>query len=152
MQEKIVISNSIMGLLETILSLFGRHGKKPESEEEAKLRWQQKQEEMGAFEYDAEGFSYPFESGTSLVRWAEVDRIVGYRLDLFTIDEMCLELHVKDRAIRFSESTPGWYRFLGELRTVFPVIRENWDWEVTIPPFATNYTVLYERKDGGLFG
>jgi len=119
---------------------------------ESELRWKELQEERGAFVYEEDGFSYPFENGTSQIRWAEVERVIGYTLDLFTVDEICLELHVRDRAIRFTESTPGWYPFLDRLRTVFPVIRENWDWGVAKPPFATNYTVLYEREDAGLFG
>ena len=116
------------------------------------LRWKKLQEERGAFDYDADGFSYPFENGASQIRWSEVERVIGYKLDLFTVDEICLELHVGDRAIRFSESTPGWYQFLDRLRTVFPVIRENWDWEVAMPAFTGNYTVLYERENADLYG
>jgi hypothetical protein len=79
-----------------------------------------------------------------------VDRIVGYKLDLFTVDEICIELHIGDRAVRFNESTPGWYQLLERLRRVFPSIPEGWDWDVTLPAFATNYTVLYEREGGEL--
>lgn len=122
------------------------------SEQEAKLRWQRLQGEIGSFDYDEEGFSYPFETGTSVVRWREVDRIVGYKLDLFTADEVCIELHVGDRAIRFSESTPGWYQFLGRLKKVFPAIPDGWDWDVARQAFAANYTVLYEREGGDLPG
>ena len=116
------------------------------SEAEAKVRWQRMQEDVGAFEYDAEGFSYPFENGTSMIRWAEVDRIVGYKLDMFTVDEICIELHVGDRAIRFSESTAGWYQFQERLRNVFPDIRKDWELDVAMPAFETIYIVLYERR------
>jgi len=119
---------------------------------DSELRWKKLQEDVGAFVYEEDGFSYPFENGASQIRWLEVERVIGYTLDLFTVDEICLELHVRDRAIRFSESTPGWYHFLDRLRTVFPVIRENWDWEVAMPAFGRNYTVLYERENAGLYG
>lgn len=135
-------------LLRFILALFGWWPRR--SEEEAKLRWQQLQGEVGSFDYDEEGFSYPFETGTSVVRWKEVDRIAGYKLDLFTADELCIELHVGDRAIRFSESTPGWYQLLERLKKVFPAIPEGWDWDVTRQASAANYTVLYEREGGDL--
>lgn len=137
-------------LLRSILGLFGWRPRL--SEEEAKRRWEQRQGEVGAFDYDEEGFSYPFETGTSVVRWTEVDRIVGYKLDLFTTDEICIELQVGDRAIRFSESTPGWFQFLGRLKSVFPSIPDGWDWDVAKPSFATNYMVLYEREGGDLPG
>jgi hypothetical protein len=128
-------------------------GRRPRlSEEEARRRWLQLQGEVGAFDYDEEGFSYPFETGTSVVRWAEVDRIVGYKMDLFTLDEICVELLVGDRAIRFSESTPGWYPFLTRLKSVFPSIPNGWDWDVMMPALTGNYTVLYERKSFRLPG
>jgi hypothetical protein len=79
-----------------------------------------------------------------------VDRIVAYKLDLFAVDEICVELHIGDRAVRFTESTPGWYQFLERLRKVFPSIPDGWDWDVARPAFATNYTVLYEREGGEL--
>jgi len=137
-------------LLWSILGLFGWRPRR--SEEEARLRWQRLQEEIGSFDYDEEGFSYPFETGTTVVRWADVDRIVGYKLDLFAGDELCIELHIGDRAIRFIESTPGWYQFLGRLKGVFPAIPDGWDWDVARPAFAANYTVLYEREGGDLPG
>jgi len=118
--------------------------------EEVRLRWEQLQNDIGAFDYDEGGFSYPFESGSSVVQWAEVDRIVGYKLDLFTTDEICLELHVGDRVIRFSESTRGWYQFMKRLKVIFPGIPNGWDWDVVKRPFASNYTVLFEREGGDL--
>lgn len=140
-----------MGLLDTILYLFRRPRKKPSQlSEEAKLRFGKLQNDIGAFDYDEGGFSYPFESGTSLIRWPDVNRIIGYKLDLFTTDEICIELHVGDRAIRFSESTPGWYQFVARLQKVFPTIPKGWDMDIMVPPFATNYTVLFEREGGDL--
>jgi len=118
--------------------------------EEARLRFEKRQQDLGAFDYAAEGFSYPFENGASLTLWADVDRIIGYRLDLFTEDEVCVELHVRDRAIRFSESTPGWYQFLARLQEKFPAIPKGWELTIMQPPFAPNYTFLYEREGGSL--
>lgn len=136
--------------MQVIMGMFGRRWRRQKSKEKARLRWEQLQEEIGAFDYEEGGFSYPFENGASVVRWAEVDRIVGYRLDLMTVDEICIELHIGDRAIRFIESTPGWYQFMKRLKAIFPAIPNGWDWDVVKRPFAANYTVLYEREGGDL--
>ena len=134
-----------------LAAIFGfRPRGRSKSNEEARLRWERRQAEIGAFDYDEEGFYFPFEGGGGLVRWAEVDRIVAYKLDVFASDEICVELHVDDRAIRFAESTPGWYQFLERLRKVFPGVPEGWDWDVARPSFAFNYTFLYEREGGEL--
>lgn len=130
---------------------FRRRKKQPaQLSEDARLRFEKLQQDPGAFEYEAEGFSYPFESGATLTLWADVDRIVGYKLDLFTVDEICVELHVGDRAIRFSESTPGWYRFLARLQEKFPMIPKGWDLTIMQPLSTPNYTFLYERDGGRL--
>jgi len=115
------------------------------AQEDAKQRWQRLQDDIGAFEYEEQCFHYPFENGASVIHWADVNRIVGYKLDLMTTDEICLELHIGDRAVRFSESTPGWYQFLDRLQVVFPTIPRGWDLDIIQPPMATNYTFLYER-------
>ncbi|HLZ86469.1 MAG TPA: hypothetical protein VKQ52_04500, partial [Puia sp.] len=43
-------------------------------------------------------------------------------------------------------------QLLDRIKMVFPAIPDGWDWDVAMPPFATNYTVLYEREARGLPG
>ncbi len=117
---------------------------------ESAVRWKRLQEDIGPFVYEEDGFSYPFASGYGKIRWAEVDRIVGYKADLLTTDEIYLGIYCKEWYCQFSESTPGWYPFIDRLKLAFPAIPDGWDWDVAMPPFATNFTVLYERNGRGL--
>jgi hypothetical protein len=111
------------------------------------LRWQKLQEDLGKFVYEGDGFTYPFNKQISKLRWADIERLVVYKLDLFATDEICLNIFSDGRKITWSESTPGWYQFIAKLQLIFPAIPDNWDGKIVKPPFAANYTVLYERED-----
>ncbi len=116
-------------------------------EAERALRLKQLQEDTGGFVYEDDGFSYPFKDEVGIVRWADIERIVGYKADSLTADDICMDLFWKDWRWTITEDTPGWYRFLAKLKEIFPTIPDNWDGQMMHPPFATNYTVLYERED-----
>jgi hypothetical protein len=62
-------------------------------------------------------------------------------------DEICMDIFSGEWKVTFSESVQGWYQLLAKLKMVFPSIPDNWDGQIRQPPFATNYTVLYERED-----
>jgi len=117
------------------------------AEAEQALRWQQRQEDPGKFEYGEDGFSYPYKDGPEKIKWTEIERIVAYKEDRITFDEMCLDLFWKGQKWTITEETPGWYQFLKRLVTAFPTIPDNWDGQIAQPPFATSFTVLYERQD-----
>lgn len=38
----------------------------------------------------------------------DVDQLVAYKVDLFTVDEIYLELVYGDHQITITEETPGW--------------------------------------------
>ncbi len=114
---------------------------------ERALRWQQLQDDPGKFIYEADGFRYPFKERDEKLNWSAIERIVAYKEDWMTVDEICLDILSGGWTITFSESLPGWYQLLIKLKQVFPAIPENWDGEIIQPAFATNYTVLYERED-----
>jgi hypothetical protein len=67
-----------------------------------------------------------------------------------TTDEICLDISTNGWKITYSESVPGWYQFVAKLKQAFPAIPDNWDGQIMQPPFATNYTVLYEREERGM--
>lgn len=117
------------------------------TEAEKALRWQLLQEDMGEFVFEEDGFRYPFKEHAEKLKWADIERIVAYKLDLMATDEVCVELFSGNWKITFSESLPGWYQFVKKLNMAFPSLPDDWDWQITKPPFATNYTVLYERED-----
>ena len=115
--------------------------------EDPNLRWQRLQADMGKFIYEEEGIVYPFTDGTQKIKWTEIERIAGYKADLMTTDEIRMDIQWKGLSWTLTEETPGWYQLLKRLAVAFPSIPEGWDWDIVQPPFATNYTVLYERED-----
>lgn len=117
------------------------------TEAEKALRWQQLQEDLGEFVYEEDGFRYPFKEHDEKLKWTDIERIVAYKPDLMTMDELCVELFSGNWKITYSESLPGWYQFVKKLNMAFPSLPDDWDWRIIQPPFATNYTVLYERED-----
>ena len=119
----------------------------PLTEAEKSLLRQQLREEMGQFIYEEDGFRYPFKEHDDKLKWSSVERIVAYKLDLVATDEICLDILSDGWKITYTESLAGWYVLLAKLKEAFPAIPDNWYVQVMHSPFATNYTVLYERED-----
>lgn len=136
-----------MGLYRKITSLFlPSKTTDPLTEEEKNLRWQWLQQDMGEFVFEEDGFRYPFKERDEKLKYSDIDRISGYKLDLMTTDEICMDIFVGEWKITFSESDRGWYQLQTRLKTAFPSIPDNWDVQIMQPPFATTFTVLYERE------
>ena len=85
------------------------------SEAERALRLKQLQEEQGEFQYEEDGFSYSFKEGVEKISWAAIERIVAYKADQLTTDEICLDVFWKDWKWTITEDTPGWYIFVVKL-------------------------------------
>ncbi len=95
------------------------------------------------------GFTVEIDNSPLEVQWQAIRAITAYKLDLFAVDEICMELEAGDSIIRFSESVAGWDEFIEKMQVVFPVIDKEWCRKVASPPFATNHTILYERNSDG---
>jgi hypothetical protein len=138
-----------MNFYRKIISLFqpssSSKGSARSSEADSPMDLDKLREDMGGFIFEADGFRYPFKEGLDKFNWSEVERIVAYKLDRMTTDEICLDLVANDWQATYTEMTPGWYQFLEKLESVFPTIPPDWDAKIALPPFATNYTVLWER-------
>ncbi len=142
------VALATMSFYKKLASLFVRSSTTASlTEVEKNLRWRRLQDDVGQFIYEDDGFRYPFKDHDEKLNWADVERITGYKMDLMTTDEICMEIFSGDWKYSFSESTPGWYQLLVKLKIVFPSIPDNWDGKIMLPPFATNFTVLYERED-----
>ena len=82
------------------------------------------------------------------LRWHEVERVVSYKRDLFTVDEILVAFEYRGVAgepmtFIVSEECPGFPEFMTALRVAFPTIPEDWYSRVMQPAFATNLTVLF---------
>jgi hypothetical protein len=98
-------------------------------------------------ELTADGFEVrPHESSTveAALRWDEIQRIRTYKLDLLTVDCICL---LFERAaappIQISEEWNGFVALMEEMRLRFPGIPADWYESVMQPPFERNEATLY---------
>jgi hypothetical protein len=101
---------------------------------------------LGIFEYEHDSFTISLKSGKRKIIWKEIERLEAYKRDLLTIDQVCLDFVLAQTVITISEDSEGFRPFINKLQEQFPAIEKDWDWEITQPPFATNFMVLYERK------
>ncbi len=80
--------------------------------------------------------------------WVQVDRIVAYKKDCLTVDQIRFEFQLCDgRTLIVTEDMQGWKELITELPNWlagFPAESE-WFPRIAQPPFATNLCVLYER-------
>jgi hypothetical protein len=104
--------------------------------------------DIGIFEYYNTGFIVHFENNVIKIEWLSIKALVGYKVDLFTVDEICLDIFYEiEKQIRITEETKGWYIFLEKLQIQFPQIKKHWEIEIAFPAFETNLTLLYEFEN-----
>lgn len=73
----------------------------------------------------------------------DITKVVGYKRDLITVDEVRLDLTFRSGAqISVSEDQPGFAALVGSLCSAFPSI-SGWEQKIVGPAFAANCTVLY---------
>jgi hypothetical protein len=93
----------------------------------------------------ADGFDIITGDGTQQIQWLDIQKIVAYKLDLFTNDEICMEIMLVQDSVTISEEIIGWPAFSAAVLEHFPSIPKDWEGVIAQPAFATNYTVLYEQ-------
>ena len=81
------------------------------------------------------------------MRWEKIHRIVTYKIDLLTYDEIRVQLEGSDGSvIVVTEESPGFASFMAELVHRYPSA-SDWHAKVSQPAFAENWTVLYESNE-----
>lgn len=108
--------------------------------------WHIRQTELGVFSYKETGFEIDLKTEVHSIKWTDIERILVYKADLLTIDEICMEILYDNRTIVITEETRGWYQFIDRLKSILPV-KDNWEAEVLKSPFEYNLTTVYERID-----
>src|SRR5215217_8011152 len=83
-----------------------------------------------------------------MFHWAQAERVVAYKVDLVTTDEILVAFEYRDAAgglmtFDVAEECPGFAEFRTALARAFPGIDTDWYAHVMKPAFATNLTVLY---------
>ena len=138
-----------MKTLQKILNFFSpdRTRKHYQISEESQKAFDIKYNDLGKFTYEDDGFNFQFKSKKQKIRWTEIERLIAYKQDLMTTDEICIDIVFNNWQTTITEETPGWYQFVERTKFIFPDIPKNWDSEIVYPAFSTNFTILYQRAD-----
>lgn len=100
----------------------------------------------GVFEYNSDGFIVVYEDITQRIKWNDITQINVYKIDQFAFDRIDMEIVYGDKCFSISEELPGWYQFVLKTKGIFPSIPKDWDDTIVQPPFATNYTTIFNRE------
>jgi len=106
---------------------------------------QERYNDLGIFNFYENGFSFTINEIRSEKKWNEIEEINVYKKDILTIDLICMDIFFKETYIMFSEDTPGWYHLVAKLKEVFNHIPKDWDNDIILPPFETNFKTIYKR-------
>ena len=99
------------------------------------------------FTFEEDGFVYPFRSGRAKIKWTEIERLEGYKRDRMTVDDICMDVTWNGWKATFSEEMPGWKELQKKVSEIFPDVTADWERKIMRTPFATTYTILYDRAD-----
>jgi len=82
------------------------------------------------------------------VKWREVKRVFTYKVDCCSYDVIWLafETYDSERVVHVSEDAEDFSELMQALGRVFPEIDPEWYIKVMQPPFAENFTILFERR------
>jgi len=107
---------------------------------------QKSKKENRLIELNEIGFKVTHNNRISLVEWSSIDKTIAYKVDLLTIDEMCIEIDYFDKRLLITEECKGWRVFLSELIIRIPTIDTEWEEKIIKPAFERNETELYNRN------
>ena len=82
------------------------------------------------------------------VRWASVRRVIAYKRDLWTTDEICVLFESDDGSGRqeVSEEWPGFADLFGVMEKELG-ISPGWYMEIMMPPFEPTPRLLFDRAE-----
>ncbi len=103
-------------------------------------------EDPGAFQYDKAGFTLSYNGLSARIFWSDITQINAFKTDLENIDRIEMEIHCGDDIFTIQEELPGWFQFVRQTKAVFPDIPQDWDIRIMNPPFAANFTTLYDQE------
>lgn len=126
--------------------LFRHHPQRPVTNSNSGKTFEERYQDLGAFQYDAAGFTITYEDFRKHLRWDEITQINVYKVDKLTVDEISMDIVYGDVYFSLNEELPGWYQFVLKTKEIFPTIPKDWDTAIIQPPFATNFRTIYERN------
>jgi hypothetical protein len=102
----------------------------------------------GFFEYTENGFKNSVELNNESYKWEEIQTVYGYKVDLLTYDEICIDVYTIDQKnFTITESTGGWFQFISRLSKNIKSIEIDWYVKIANPAFEKNLTLLYDKQN-----
>jgi hypothetical protein len=145
-----ILARFKLTILKKILTIFSVAGKSSihyKSKEVIEIKFHYLDNESETFVNENDYFIFQFIQGHEKIKWVDIERLIAYKADLMTVDEIRMDIIYNNQQITITEETPGWDQFVTKTKAAFPSIQKNWDFKIIQPPFATNLIVLYERVD-----
>ena len=93
-----------------------------------------------------DGFEIVVNENKTIIKWSFIHKLIGYKVDLFTIDEICLHIEFDNKTALVTEDYLGWREFMSELLNQFPSINKNWEGTIAKSAFKRNETKLFDKK------
>ena len=85
------------------------------------------------------------------MNWLEIEEVSTYKIDLLTYDEIVIDIKCKDIKFTIDEDSKFWNEMVSNLCLFFPMIDNKWYGNVAQPPFASNYTIIYQNHFNKLY-
>lgn len=83
------------------------------------------------------------------VRWSDIKKIITYKYDLFTTDDICVGFLAEKDAEMWLEINKDWDGFpvaTNRMESLFTSIPKDWFHSVMVPAFERKETVLWESS------
>lgn len=122
--------------------LFGRKKQRTSSTQQS---FDEQYTALGVFAYTEDGFVISDEKRSITIAWTEITKINVFKKDLVVYDLVMMEIVCGVSALVINEESPGWYQFVIKTKEVFPSTPQDWDIKIIQPPFAENFSTIYER-------
>jgi len=96
--------------------------------------------------FDSGGFSVHHESSATTIKWTEISKICAFKTDQITIDRIDAQILCTSGVVSIHEHLPGWTTFVEKSKEALEAIPGDWELEIIQPPFASNFTTIYEQS------
>lgn len=121
------------------LNLFKEKQTKP------KKSFEEIYSDLGVFEYLEDGFIITTDEFSKTIMYDDILEMNAYKKDLLAYDIIVIEMIHQKNVLTINEETPGWYQFVIKTKEIFEIIPQDWELEITQPPFERNFTNLYKK-------
>lgn len=117
--------------------------------ERDKRAWEKRKNSTGFFTYSRTGFRFKDKKTDFSCEWGDIESILAYKKDLFTVDRICLQIQKSaGDFLNIHEDIDGFFVFKEQMHANMPGIHRNWELGVMDPAFELSPTWVYKKTDG----